>query len=203
MQNIFYRQLFPADYDEYRRIRLECLKQFPNYFGSIYEEELISESLKLDGAIKFSDSNNFALGAFSDEKKIIAVCGLVTDLRSKTKHRGEVVQMYVDTEFAGRGIGRKLLQLTIDRAFNNKQTEQVTLGVVYTNENAIKLYKQAGFVEYGRLEKFFKMETQYSTQLFMCLTKKNWQKQERYQVRNGFGQSREQSDPWQHKPWKG
>jgi RimJ/RimL family protein N-acetyltransferase len=171
MRNLFYRQLISNDYNEYRRIRLGSLKEYPNNFGAIYEEELNSKSLKPGSAIKFTNDSNFAFGAFSPEEKMIGICGFVTDLRLKTRHRGEIVHMFVDTEYTGQGIGKKLLQLTIDKAFNNNQTEQIILGVVYTNENAIKLYKQFGFVEYGKLEKYFKTGSQYFTQLFFSLTK--------------------------------
>ena len=169
MHNVFYRQLISTDYYEYRRIRLGSLKEYPNNFGAIYEEELNSKSLKLGSAIKFTNDSNFAFGAFSPEEKMIGICGFVTDLRLKTKHRGEIVHMFVDTEYTGQGIGKKLLQLTIDKAFNNNQSEQIILGVVYTNENAIKLYKQLGFVEYGKLEKYFKTGSHYFTQLFLAL----------------------------------
>jgi len=170
MHNVFYRQLLSADYNEYKRIRLDSLKEYPNNFGAIYEEELNSKSLKLEGAIKFTNDANFAFGAFSPEETMIGICGFVTDLRQKTKHRGEIVHMFVNTQYTGQGIGKKLLQLTIDKAFNNNQTEQIILGVVCTNENAIKLYKQFGFVEYGKLEKYFKTGSQYFTQLFFNLT---------------------------------
>ena len=134
MHNVFYRQLLSADYNEYKRIRLDSLKEYPNNFGAIYEEELNSKSLKLEGAIKFTNDANFAFGAFSPEETMIGICGFVTDLRQKTKHRGEIVHMFVNTQYTGQGIGKKLLQLTIDKAFNNNQTEQIILGVVCTNE---------------------------------------------------------------------
>ena len=172
MNKIFYRQLTITDCDEYRRIRLECLKQYPDNFGSTYEEELNAQSLKLDNAIKGTDKGNFAMGAFTASNKLIGICGLVRELRLKTRHRGEIVQMYIDPAFARQGIGKTLLQLSIENAFQDTETEQIILSVVYTNDKAVKLYKQLGFIEYGRLENYFKIDTRYFTQLFLCLTKK-------------------------------
>jgi len=171
MQKIFYRQLGPTDYTEYRRTRLACLHLFPGYFGSTCEEEFKAGSLKLDKAIKASDKSNFAMGAFTSGADLIGICGFVTDMRLKTRHRGEIVHVFVDPRFEGNGIGRKLLQLTINKAFQNTEIEQIILGVVFTNEKAVTLYKQLGFVEYGRLENYFKMGSQHITQLFLRLAK--------------------------------
>jgi len=171
MQNIFYRQLVPGDYTEYRRLRLSCLDQFPDNFGTTYEEEVISQSLKLERAVKFPNNAHFVSGAFSPDEKLIAICGFVSETRLKARHRGEIVQMFVEPEYARQGIGKKLLQLTIDKAFANDQTEQIILSVVYTNEYAVALYKQLGFVEYGRLANYFKTGAIYFTQLFLNLSK--------------------------------
>jgi ribosomal protein S18 acetylase RimI-like enzyme len=171
MNKIFFRQLITTDYDEYRRIRLDSLKQYPDNFGSTYEEEFNSQSSKLDNAIKGTGKGNFAMGAFTDYYKLVGICGLVRDLRLKTRHRGEIVQMYVDPSFAGQGIGKTLLRLTIEKAFHNTEIEQIVLNVVYTNDKAVKLYKQLGFIEYGRLENYFKTGTRYFTQLFLNLSR--------------------------------
>lgn len=178
MQQIIFRQLISTDYDEYKRVRLVSLKQYPDNFGTTYDEELNSKSLKLEEAIKFKGHNNFAFGAFSSEEKIIGICGFVTEPRLKTQHRGEIVHMFVEARYAAQGIGTKILQLVINKAFDNTQIEQIILGVVYTNEKAVKLYKQLGFVEYGRLEKYFKTATQYFTQSFLCLRKEDYNQPE-------------------------
>jgi ribosomal protein S18 acetylase RimI-like enzyme len=171
MKEILFRQLNPADYHDYKRVRLDCLKQCPNNFGDTYEEALIKESFKVTGAIQATDQYNFAFGAFTENNKLIGICGFITDMRMKARHRGEIVQLFVDSKYNGKGIGKKLLQLSIDKAFANQQTEQIILSVASANENAIGLYKRFGFAEYGRLEKFFKSGEEYLTQSFFCLMK--------------------------------
>ena len=171
MQEILYRQLLPTDYNEYRRVRLNCLRQYPNNFGTTYEEELNSQSLKLDKAIKNSNECNFTFGAFTLDQKLIGICGLLTETRLKTRHRGEIVQMFVDSTYKGLGIGKKLLQHVIDKAFSSEQIEQIILSAVSENEKAVNLYKQAGFMEYGKLKNYFKSNTTYSAQSFFFLDK--------------------------------
>ena len=185
MQKFLCRQLMPTDYDEYKRIWLDCLKQHPGNFGATYEEGLHSKSLKLANAINASDEYNFAFGAFIAGQKLIGLCGLITDPRIKARHRGEIVQVFVDPAYKGQGIGKKLLQLSIDKAFANEETEQIVLSVASANENAIRLYQRFGFAEYGRLENFFKPGTEYFTQSFFYLMKKAYAYR-KYSVQNDF-----------------
>jgi ribosomal protein S18 acetylase RimI-like enzyme len=168
---IFNRQLLPSDYDEYKRVRLDCLKQYPDNFGTTYEEELNATRLKLDCAIKKPDQSNFAFGAFNSGHHLIGICGFVAETRSKTQHRGEIVQMFVDPSYAGKGIGKALLKLSIEKAFANTQIEQIILSAVSSNTSAISLYKKLGFVEYGRLDNYFKSGSKFTSQSFLYLMK--------------------------------
>ena len=72
----------------------------------------------------------------------------------------------------------KLLQLIIDQAFSNGKTEQLVLSVASANSGAIKLYKQFGFAEYGRLENFFKSGAEYFSRSFFYLMKPETVKRE-------------------------
>lgn len=170
MQKINYLQLIPSDYIDYRNTWLNCLNQYPDYFGATLDEGLDLKSLKLANAILNPDEYNFAFGAFADER-LIGMCGFITDMRQKARHRGEIVQLFVDSNYRGNGIGKKLLQLTIEKAFANGKTEQIILSAATGNENAIRLYQQSGFMEYGKLDHFFKSGKEYFSQSFFYLMK--------------------------------
>lgn len=171
MQEIHYRQLLPSDHDEYRRVRLSCLQQYPDNFGSTYEEEQNAGSLKLSKAINEPDDHNFVFGAFDAAGQLIGICGFVSEPRLKTQHRGEIVQMFVEPAYNGQGAGKELLQRCIVKAFANDRTEQIILSAVASNQKAVALYKQVGFVEYGRLENYFKWGNTCTTQTFLYLDK--------------------------------
>jgi hypothetical protein len=51
--NITYKTLSALHIDMYRAIRLECLKNYPQNFGSLYEDEVQSKQLKYDKIIRF------------------------------------------------------------------------------------------------------------------------------------------------------
>jgi len=171
MDAVIYRQLIPADHNEYKRVRLDCLKEFPDHFGSTYEEEFDSSSHRLTNAIHKADEYNFVYGVFTEIEKLIGICGFVTGSRWKTRHRGEIVQLYVDRAYNGFGIGEKLMQKTIAKAFENEGTEMILLAVVSTNKKAIKLYENLGFKKYGELENYFKSGREYTAQSFFYLAR--------------------------------
>lgn len=171
MHETLYRELNYLDAYEYRRLRLECLLKFPGYFGTTFDEEFQSVSLRLENIIKEAVKNSFVMGAFAPDKRLMAICGVVGEKKLKTLHRGEIAQLFVDEQHARQGIGKKLLQLSIHKAFVDYQIEQLTLGVVSENAVAIHLFKQLGFSEYGRLPNAFRSEAGYSTQVFFTLNK--------------------------------
>ena len=171
MEEIIYRQLDAGDYEDYKKIRLDCLHQHPDNFGTTYEEELNAESLKLEPAIKKPDHANFVFGAFNSSQYLIGICGFMTETRLKTQHRGEIVQMYVAPTHNGKGIGKALLKLCIEKAFSGNQIEQIILSAVSSNENAVSLYKKLGFIEYGKLDNYFKSGSTFTTQSFFYLMK--------------------------------
>ena len=166
-----YRLLHTADLDQYIALRQRCLKEYPDNFGNTYKEEAENKFPKLLPAIKGTDTDSFAYGAFTTDNNLIGLCGFIREPRVKTAHRGEVIQMFVDTAYAGKGIGKQLLKHTIDKAFENPAIEQIILSLVYGNKAAEGLYKSMGFVEYGKLGNFFKTGNTYTSQLFMVLAR--------------------------------
>lgn len=170
MTKINYRLLEAHDLDNYRHLRLECLKHHPDNFGTTYEEELNAKALKFDKALIEKHPHDFLFGAFENDL-LIGICGFVQQPRVKTKHMGEVIQMYVNASYSGQGIGSRLLKLTVAKAFENPLIDQVLLSVIFSNEKAVTTYKNIGFVQYGKLENYFKQEPNSWTQLFMVLTR--------------------------------
>ena len=168
---IHYRELNHADSAEYRRIRLECLQKYPDFFGSTFDEEFHAASVRLAQVPKENSKNSFVCGAFNAEERLVGICGFTAEQRLKTQHRGEIQQLFVDPLYLRQGIGKKLLTLSIQKAFNTTQIEQIILGIVSTNEIAIQLYKLFGFIEYGRLANYFKTGGSYFTQVFFVLHK--------------------------------
>lgn len=163
---IRYRKLTSQESGLYRTIRLECLKNAPEYFGSTYDEQIALPKLAFESYIEAQTPDKFTVGAF-DEDKLIGICSVSLETRKKTKHIGEIIQMYVKPEYKGNKIGLHLLQTAMQAAFANPDIEQLLLSVVTTNEPANRVYDEAGFKEYGRLKNNFKADGSYMDQRLM------------------------------------
>ena len=90
-------------------------------------------------------SENFTLGAFSDEGELLGTAGFKRELFVKLKHKGLIFRMYVSEKAKGQGIGRKLLQAILERASKDKTLKQIYLTVVANNHRAKSLYRSEGF----------------------------------------------------------
>ncbi|MFM9837759.1 MAG: GNAT family N-acetyltransferase [Cyclobacteriaceae bacterium] len=169
-ENIVYRKIEINEIEQYHKIRLDCLKNYPQNFGTLYDEEQKSSSFKFDKIIGQQSTTDFLMGAFSNER-LVGICGFIKEKREKTKHIGEISGMHVIAEFSGQKIGARLLNTTILTAFKNSALEQIILAVADKNQTAQNLYKKFGFVEYGRLKNYFKDNGEYETQVFMTLVR--------------------------------
>lgn len=170
MNPIDYRLLNADDLDRYREIRLDCLKNNPDSFGSTYEEVLRAPASKMSRFMLQPDLGGFLAGAFQD-KRLIGICAFTQGDRIKTRHRGDLTQMYVAPSYQGRGSGTGLLRFVLQIAFSNPVIEQVELGVVDSNAGALALYRRNGFVRYGRLKNCFKQAGDYRALVLMVLTR--------------------------------
>lgn len=166
---IEYKLLTADDINQYRQIRLECLKENPDFFGTSYDDEVNAKSLKFDKALQQNSQTDFLYGAFQGDT-LVGICGFTQEDRKKTNHRGDISQMFVKKSLAGQGIGTQLLSLTLDKAFNKNHIELIILGVVDTNKNAINVYNKLGFTQFGFIENYFKQSDGYRGFVFMALS---------------------------------
>lgn len=159
MDKVEYRKLKPHESKDYRYLRLESLEKYPNSFGSKYEEQKQKEKLAFENYIETSNPECFIVGAILQDA-VIAICGFYR-LKDNCKHRGEIIQMYVQPGHQGNQIGYKLLKNTITEAFRIKGLEQVELQVISDLKAANKVYEKIGFKECGLQKRFYKKDEAY------------------------------------------
>ena len=170
---IIIRKLEPHESAAYREIRLACLKNASAYFGSTYEEEASNSRLKFETFIENNSKDHFIFGAF-DHDTLIGITGFKRMERQRDRHRGEVVQVYVEAGYRGQSLGEKLIRSVIAQAFTLEGIEQAQLSAIAGNENAIKLYEKIGFRTFGIQTNYFKMGDTYTDQCFMQLFKRDY-----------------------------
>jgi RimJ/RimL family protein N-acetyltransferase len=171
--DIIIRKLQPYESAIYREARLSCLKIVPEYFGSTYEEEILNPKLMFETYIENESPDHAMFGAF-DEERLIGITGFNRMARQRARHRGELVQVYVDPNYRGQNTGEKLLRRALEYAFTLEGIEQVQLSVIASNKTAITLYEKLGFKTFGVQPKYFKVGEVYMDQQFMQLFKSDY-----------------------------
>jgi len=174
---IEFRKLQRKESNSYRELRLECLKMFPENFGSNYQDEKEKDKLFFQPYIENSSTDNSLIGGF-DNEKLIAICGFHRYEAEKTKHRGTIIQVYVNPEYQGKNIGLDILKSTLNKAFQKDGIEQIELGVVTTNGGAEKIYKKIGFNEYGVQKNYLKIGNKYFDHKMMVIYANQYNPQE-------------------------
>lgn len=146
------RPLRPADIGPYRALRLRALRQEPTAFASSPEDELQLPVETVESRLQQTQSQ-VMFGGFQGEA-LVGLSGLLRERRSKMAHKAWIVSFYVAPEARRRGLGRRLLEATLEHARSMPGLRQVNLGVNADNVAARQLYESMGFVAFG-LERGF------------------------------------------------
>jgi ribosomal protein S18 acetylase RimI-like enzyme len=157
-------------------LRLKGLRENPEAFGAEYEEELNIPMDKL--ILRFNDDfigpleDNFILGAFDENNDLVGMIGLRRERRAKMKHKAVLWGTYVAANLRQLGIGRSLIVELINKAKSIQGLEQISLGVVSSNEQAKGLYASAGFQVCGLEKNALKIgQTYFDEDIMVCFIK--------------------------------
>ena len=72
--DIIIRKLQPHESTIYREVRLACLKNAPQFFGSTYEEEILNPKFFFETYIETDSPDHVMFGAF-DGERLIGITG--------------------------------------------------------------------------------------------------------------------------------
>jgi len=142
---ILIRPLAPSDAQAYRDLRLEALAGSPEAFGSSYEEEAPLPLETVRARIPASGPNAI-FGAFAEDR-LVGMAGFAVYDRQKASHKGLMWGVYVQADWRGQGLGRRLVRQVIDHASRYVIMLEAAVGV--TNESARRTYHALGFKPYG------------------------------------------------------
>ena len=156
------RLLARADAAVYRQIRLDALAAHPEAFASTFAREQDKPLAWFEERLTTSD----VFGAFIDNE-IVGFAGFHRQDGPQTMHKADLWGMYVRHQAGRSGVGRRLVDAVIAHAA--ERVEKLQLSVMSRNEAALRLYKAAGFVEYGREVKALKQDGRYFDEVLMEL----------------------------------
>lgn len=143
------------------------LRDEPTAFGSNYES---TAQLPPQHFIERTrnDEENFIIGAFADNT-LVGSCGGRRDDDVKRRHIGMIWGMYLHPDHRGDGGAAAMLRMTIKRLVALPGLEQIQLAVTVGNQAAERLYRSAGFEEYGREPAALKVDGRNYDELLMWL----------------------------------
>lgn len=137
------RRLGPDDWELYRRIRLDMLKEAPYAFGSTYEREVA-----LDDAAwrrRVTDRVRFLAEVGAE------AAGTVSGGDGKVDRAAAMTAMWVAPRFRRHGVGDLLVKTLIEWA-REAGYREMFLWVAAVNERAERLYLRNSFTRTGAVQ---------------------------------------------------
>lgn len=133
---------------EFWKLRLEGLKAHPEAFYTSYEDCVTTSIDEVVNKIK-NEQDEYIIGAFTEEDRIVGITGFKRGQGMKFKHKGTIWGVYVTPEYRGQGVAKELLQNVLKRGEEIEGLKQINLSVITINKSAVGLYKKLGFETYG------------------------------------------------------
>lgn len=153
------------DAEQYKKVRLHGLLNYPTLFSSSYEHENNYTVPEIEQRLR-PHTDKFTFGAFQGEK-LLGIVTFIRETSDKLNHKGRLVGMYVLPEAREKGIARALIEELVRLLNENSGLEQLQLTVETTNERAIKLYESLGFKQYAVEQRALKVDGNYYDQVWM------------------------------------
>lgn len=126
---------------ELRAVRLAALTEAPTAFGSTLQRE------QGFGAERWREWTRSAWPFLTLAGE--APVGMAVGMSGVSSTAREVVAVWVDPDWRGRGVADKLVSSVVELA-RSEDVQQVGLWVTEDNASARRLYRRHGFVETGR-----------------------------------------------------
>ncbi len=161
------RPLGAQDAAQYRTIRLNALRLAPTAFSSSFETCRVLPDEHFRDRVTFAP-DNFIVGAFHDQA-LIATAGGYVDPEKKRNHVAFVVGMWVEPDYRKRGIARKLLHTVVTQLKTLTNVTNIQLSVTGDNPHALELYRNYGFMIWGREPRALKLSNDVYDELHLAL----------------------------------
>lgn len=141
---MFIRELNLNDLVQYTTFILKGAKESPTSFRVSPQDILSNPASFLTGT-----PDDFTLGAFSEDNELLGVVSFERERREKLRHKGTLCRMYVADQASEHGVGRALMQETIEKARAQTGLKKINLTVFNFNVRAKQLYTTEGFTSFA------------------------------------------------------
>lgn len=121
---------------------LKLLRCNPGY-GEVYTEDLLKKVSERSGKIFVAEDGDKIIGFVAG---IIDKQTELDKLGHKVMKYGDILDLFVEEEFRGTGIGRELMA-QMENYFRSQNCEAIMIGVFGPNDKAHKFYEQLGYTD--------------------------------------------------------
>jgi ribosomal protein S18 acetylase RimI-like enzyme len=140
------RQFKTTEWQAYKDLRLNALKESPEAFGSIYEDAVKNEDINWKNRLaQTSAKNDYPMVALVGDEFAGLGWVMVEPPENDVAH---LYQMWVDPRFRRLGLGRALVESGINWT-RSRGTKSMLLEVTCGDRPARRLYDSLGFVSKG------------------------------------------------------
>lgn len=144
------RPLNGDQWQVFSAMRLEAVRNYPNFFGGHYHDELKLGEAQWRGWIASDTSRMFGL---FDGTELIGITGIVSDREDKTGRTALLISSYIKPEYRGRGLSSLLYQARIDYARAHPLWNRMVVSHRDTNETSRRANQRHGFTFTHRISK--------------------------------------------------
>ncbi len=160
--------LTSQDLSRYRLLMLEGYTQAPDAFTSTPEERAAEPESWWLQRMADPSGRTLAFGAFQGQE-LVGTVALEFYSKPKTKHKADLIGIYVTPRARGFGVGKQLVSAALDSARARPGIKVITLTVTEGNDTAINLYLAVGFVEFGIEPMAILTPSGYKSKVYMWL----------------------------------
>ena len=157
----------PVDrWKEYRDIRLEMTKNDSWAFTPNHEDLLKLSEEEWKSELEDKRNTYFFL---EDSGVLVGMSSIRTHIYNQFKHNVSFDMLYVNPEYRGRDLGKRLTEERIDYVKEQGGVKNVICEIFSSQIPSLEFHKQLGFEEVGRIKDFAQYEGKYFDSVFMQL----------------------------------
>lgn len=132
----------------YKALMLHAYEQAADSFTSTPQERALEPDSWWRGRIVDPSGLTWVWGAFAGAE-LAGTVAVEYGAKTKTRHKGLVVAMFVHENFRGQGLARKLMLAAIEHGIKRRGLRVLQLEVTQGNAPAERLYRSLGFEPFG------------------------------------------------------